>query len=106
MVNRGGGPVRVNLLKPQVLTARKRHMKIFSLCSERLGLGMGPIFCSHRLGKSFSVDKEPVLPLRQHFSETVNFHNTGENQSHLERKRLAEATDSKSSRCPEDVEAT
>lgn len=45
MVNGGGrgGAVRVNLLKPQVLTARKRQMKIFSLCSERLGLGMGPI---------------------------------------------------------------
>lgn len=38
-----------------------------------------------------STDKErmtclytPVLPFEQHFSEIVNFLNTGENQSHLE----------------------
>lgn len=55
-------------------------------------------FCPHRLSKSFTeawTKKDlytPVLLFGQLFSETVNSYNTGENQSHLETKRVAEAT--------------
>lgn len=103
MVNGGGwGELWESIFWNLKYWLQKKSDENFQFVLRKAGIGDGThfhtvSFCSHRLGKSSSVVKEPVLPLGQLFSETVNFHNTGENQSHLERKRLAEASVSKSS---------